>query len=145
MRRSEEVLIKTLKEEYDKRLKYFVNEKINISDKRGNNLIKHAEGLKVRDKSGFEYTVAGYVKRDGEEFIKLYLPEFGREITGVGSSKLYEDEDSARGSRGFISKTLNGKREVSPISDFDPDDYESGPDKKYVLINVKEFSERFEI
>ena len=54
-------IIKVLREEYDSRLNYFLSEKITIKDKRDNNLVKYAKGLKVRDKAGFEYKYNNYL------------------------------------------------------------------------------------
>jgi hypothetical protein len=162
-------MIKVLKEEYDSRLNYFLKERISIKDKRGENLIKDAIGLKVRDKAGFEYTVGGVVKKGEEEFIKLYLPEIGREIEdGKSTSPLYEfdGEDVEPGSfgRGFISRKSSGMRDVDYDIDagYAGEDYSSDDDepqvgddvgsvsdkkeeKKYILVPLGEFEERFEV
>jgi hypothetical protein len=162
-------IIKILKEEYSMRINYFLKESLSIKDKRGINLIKDAIGLKVRDKAGFEYTVGGIVKQGKEEFIKLYLPEIGREIEdGKSTAPLYEfdGEDVERGSfgRGFISRKSAGMRDVDyDISagyageDYSSDDDEPqvGDDvgsvlnkkeeKKYILVPLGEFEERFEV
>lgn len=166
-------IISILKEEYDIRLNYFLNEKISIKDKRGMNLIKDAEGLKVRDKAGFEYTVGGLVKKGVEEFVKLFLPEFGRDMPeGESISPLYEfdldeEDDLDYDRNGFISRKKAGMRDVSfdtslgfAGDDYNDDDY-SGEDiegdvdqvvsrkkkdeRKYILVPVGEFEERFEV
>jgi hypothetical protein len=167
----EKLMISTLREEYDSRLNYFLKERISIKDKRGENLIKDAIGLKVRDKAGFEYTVGGVVKKGEEEFIKLYLPEIGREIEdGKSTSPLYEfdgeDVESGSFGRGFISRKSksSGMRDVDYDIDagYAGEDYSSDDDepqvgddvgsvsakkeeKKYILVPLGEFEERFEV
>ena len=165
----ERKMISVLREEYDSRLNYFLKERISIKDKSGINVIKDAIGLKVRDKAGFEYTVAGVVKKGEEEFIKLYLPEIGREIEdGKSTAPLYEfdgeDVESGSFGRGFISRKSAGMRDV----DYDIDAGYAGEDyinddgepqvgddvgsvsakkekKKYILVPLGEFEERFEV
>lgn len=165
----ERKMISVLREEYDSRLSYFLKERISIKDKKGINVIKDAIGLKVRDKAGFEYTVAGVVKKGEEEFIKLYLPEIGREIEdGKSSAPLYEfdeeDVESGSSGRGFISRKSAGMRDVDydidagyagedySIDDNEPqvgDDVGSvsakKEEKKYILVPLGEFEERFEV
>ena len=167
----EKLMISTLREEYDSRLNYFLKERISIKDKSGINVIKDAIGLKVRDKAGFEYTVAGVVKKREEEFIKLYLPEIGREIEdGKSTTPLYEfdGEDVETGGfgrgLGFISRKSAGMRDVDYDIDagYAGEDYSSGDDepqvgddvgsvsvkkeeKKYILVPLGEFEERFEV
>ena len=171
----ERKMISVLREEYDSRLNYFLKERISIKDKSGINVIKDAIGLKVRDKAGFEYTVAGVVKKGEEEFIKLYLPEIGREIEdGKSTTPLYEfdgeDVESGSFGRGFISrKSKSAKmRDVDRDVDYDinagyaGEDYSSFDDepqvgddvgsvsdkkeeKKYILVPLGEFEERFEV
>lgn len=164
----ERKMISVLREEYDSRLNYFLKERISIKDKSGINVIKDAIGLKVRDKAGFEYTVAGVVKKGEEEFIKLYLPEIGREIEdGKSTTPLYEfdgeDVESGSFGRGFISRKSAGMRDVDYDIDagYAGEDYSSddepqvGDDvgsvsakkeeKKYILVPLGEFEERFEV
>lgn len=118
-------IIKVLREEYDSRLNYFLSEKITIKDKRDNNLVKYAKGLKVRDKAGFEYTFIGIVNKDGQEYIKLYLPEFGIEVDKQKSgatSRLFEidglnadDYDE----QGFYSSKSGSGLDISMTNDGD--------------------------
>lgn len=118
-------IIKVLREEYDSRLNYFLSEKITIKDKRDNNLVKYAKGLKVRDKAGFEYTFIGIVNKDGQEYIKLYLPEFGIEVDKKKSgatSRLFEidglnadDYDE----QGFYSSKSGSGLDISMTNDGD--------------------------
>ena len=163
MNLSENLVKKILKEEYDKRINFFLNEKMTLTTKYGANVIKDALGLKVFDKAGFRYTFAGIVKKeDGTEFAKLVLPEepLGNE-KGSGASPLYEDDDLG-GSKGFIVKRdkVSGKRDIefdasSPgaFSDYEEDknvinktsDFSDNKDPKYILVPMGEFEERFSI
>ena len=152
-----------LKEEYDKRINFFLNEKMTLSTKYGANIIADAVGLKVFDKAGFRYTFAGIVKKeDGTEFAKLVLPEepLGNEL-GSGSSPLLEDDELGGRGIGFISRKSDGKREIEFDADsggeFDnyaDEDVLSRSDKeeegttrkaKYILVPMGEFEERFSI
>lgn len=171
MNLTEKQMISVLREEYDARLNYFLKERISIKDKRGVNVVADAVGLKVRDKAGFEYTVGGIVKKGDEEFIKLFLPEFGRELNGQeATSPLNEDEAESGetfAERGFISRKSAGMRDVDYDADsgFAGDDYlqddyiEDDPEspeddqvsyskkkeRKYILVPLGEFEERFEV
>ena len=163
--KTDELLIKkVLKEEYDKRINFFLNEKMTLTTKYGANVIADAIGLKVFDKAGFRYTFAGIIKKeDGTEFAKLILPEepLGNE-KGSGRSNLFEDDDlGVDNSLGFIVKRDkdSGKRDIA----FDAsskgafDDYEDSPmfkddeeeqserKPKYILVPMGEFEERFSI
>ena len=168
MKADELLMRKVLKEEYDKRINFFLNEKITLATKYGANVIADAIGLKVFDKAGFRYTFAGIIKKeDGTEFAKLVLPEepLGNE-KGSGRSNLFEDDDlGGNAGLGFIVRRNkeNGKRDI----EFDTsstgafDDYkedlsaikgdEEGKEAqtvkepKYILVPMGEFEERFSI
>jgi hypothetical protein len=170
---NKEKIIKVLKEEYESRINYFLKERLSIKDKRGENLIKDAIGLKVRDKAGFEYTVAGIIKKGKEEYVKLYLPEFGRKINGQESTaplNEFDDADDYESNipqRGFISRNSAGLRKVdydvesgfagqdyldndykSDDANFDskePTSYSKNKETKYILVPLGEFEERFEV
>ena len=162
MNLTESYMRQLLKEEYDKRINFFLNEKMTLSTKYGANIIADAVGLKVFDKAGFRYTFAGIVKKeDGTEFAKLVLPEepLGNEL-GSGSSPLLEDDDLGGRGIGFISRKSDGKREIEFDADsggeFDnyaDEDVLSRSDKeegttrkaKYILVPMGEFEERFSI
>ena len=158
MKLSESYMRSILKEEYDKRLNYFLNEKMTLSTKYGANVVADAVGLKVFDKAGFRYTFAGIVKKeDGTEFAKLVLPEepLGNEL-GSGSSPLLEDDELGGKGIGFISRKSDGRREIEfdarSSGEFDnyqldDSDKEAGTSKepKYILVPMGEFEERFSI
>ena len=85
MKISKKLMLKLMKEEYDKRVKYFLGE-IEVKDsKRDVNLIKDAIGLKVRNKQGLELTVEDFVVIDNIEYIVLRPPELPR--AGVDNSE----------------------------------------------------------
>ena len=168
MKADELLMRKVLKEEYDKRINFFLNEKITLTTKYGANVIADAIGLKVFDKAVFRYTFAGIVKKEDEtEFAKLVLPEepLGNE-KGSGRSHLFEDDDLGGDSGlGFIVRRdkESGKRDIefdtSSASAFDDyredlpkirDDQEgegeqTAKEPKYILVPMGEFEERFSI
>jgi len=172
MKLDESLMRKTLKEEYDKRINFFLNEKITLTTKYGANVIADAVGLKVFDKAGFRYTFAGIVKQgdSGEEFAKLILPEepLGNE-KGSGASPLFEKEELDSDSLGFISRKSKGKRDIefdvnSPgaFSHYQDNEKKLDPQdvvlpiirkskendsfkSKYILVPMGEFEERFSI
>ena len=157
MKLDENMMKKVLKEEYDKRIKYFLTEKISVKDKRGVNVLEYASGLKVLDNAGNQYSFGGIVKKGNQEFAKLYLPEDPRaEAFGSPSeAPLYEDE---RNEIGFISSVRDGMKEISPL-DVEYKEDEEGvvkpdndmsrkpklPDRKYILVPMGEFEQRFKL
>ena len=164
MKLNESYMKKVLKEEYSKRINFFLNEKMTLTTKYGANVIADAAGLKVYDKAGFRYTFAGIVKKeDGTEFAKLVLPEepLGNEL-GSSSSPLLEDDELGGRGIGFISKKSNNNREIefdaeSPgeFNNYKQEDILAKSDKeeelgikkepKYILVPMGEFEERFSI
>ena len=162
MQLNERSMKKILKEEYDKRIDYFLNEKITIIDKRGVNVLQYAKGLKVLDQAGNQYTFDTIVTKGNEEFSKLYLPDEPREdaFGEISMNPLQEDD---RDEVGFYSR-LNpesGRKEVSSVedglhsydsdtsySDLEPDDARQTPklpERKYILVPMGEFEQRFRL
>lgn len=75
MRFKKKEMINILREEYEKRVDYYINlSEIEVKDKSDNDLISSAKGLKVKDKAGFMYTVLDIVQSDGKVFVKLLKP-----------------------------------------------------------------------
>lgn len=147
---SEKQIIKILREEYNKRINHFLEEKITIKDKRGMNLVQDAVGLKVRDKAGFEYTVGGIVNKDGAEYMKLYLPEFGRDSTETPATSGLNEFDGGfidRPDRVKLRKGLDVSRGFAgkDYLDDSKEDKRSKEDKKYILVPMGEFEAKFEI
>jgi hypothetical protein len=156
MKFSRKMMKRMLKEEYDKRIRYFLNEKISVKDKRGVNVLRYASGLKVLDDAGNQYSFGGIVKKGNEEFAKLYLPDEPREdaVGQGGELPLREDE---RDEIGFYSRMNSGVREIEPvdssmrIEDFSGEEEGFGseeefkpklPDRKYILMPMGEFEQR---
>ena len=78
MKLDKKLMLKLMKEEYDKRVKYYLGE-IETRDKDRNvNLIKDAKGLKVRNKQGLELTIEDFVVIDNIEYVVLRPPEMER-------------------------------------------------------------------
>mgnify|MGYP001336992501 CR=1 FL=1 len=78
MKLDKKLMLKLMKEEYDKRVKYYLGE-IETRDKdRDVNLVKDAKGLKVRNKQGLELTIEDFVVIDNIEYIVLRPPEMER-------------------------------------------------------------------
>ena len=155
MQLDEHTMKNILKEEYDKRIKYFLTEKISVKDKRGVNVLEYASGLKILDNAGNQYSFGGIVKKGNEEFAKLYLPDEPREEAFGSSSEapLYEED---RNEIGFMSSVRDGVKQISPLEDKYReeiiDEPESDfsrkhklPDRKYILVPMGEFEERFKL
>ena len=157
----ENLIKEILKEEYDKRISYFLNEKIAVRSKSGVNVLEYAKGLKVLDTAGNQYTFDTIVKKETQEYAKLFLPEEPREDAygGESTQSLKEEE---RGEIGFYSRGIAGDREVSPVEDNtnylfseeepleDVEDSHSNaspklPDRTYILVPMGEFEERFRL
>ncbi len=157
---TEKKMMQVLKEEYDKRLNHYINEKISVRSKSGDiNYLENAEGLKVYDKAGFAYTVAGVVQKDNKEYIQLRYPDderAGVKVTTPGTPLVEFDGEE------FISNKKDGSREIisrkqkevdfdvsdSSPEDYDPEELESGDEKpsvRVILIPVDQFMERFSV
>ena len=94
MKIDESVMLDILKEEYDSRISYYLSE-IDLKDKNDNDLIANAEGLKVKDKAGFVYTISKVFKDEsGKDIIRLLAPDEPRiDVSQQKSlSPIYEDE-----------------------------------------------------
>ena len=181
MQLNESTMKKILKEEYDKRINYFLNEKITIVDKRGVNVLQFAKGLKVLDQAGNQYTFDTITKKGNEEFAKLYLPDEPRE-DAYGESAVNPLQEDDSNEVGFISRGVGiDDRDIQRVGDnvdrgenylFDNeveydnlnlDSVESDddlpedilgdelnrepklPDRKYILVPMGEFEERFRL
>lgn len=78
MKLDKKLMLKLMKEEYDKRVKYYLGE-IETRDKDRNvNLVKDAKGLKVRNMQGLELTIEDFVVIDNIEYVVLRPPEMER-------------------------------------------------------------------
>ena len=78
MKLGKDLMLKLMKEEYDKRVAYYLGE-IETKDKKRNvNLIEDAKGLKVRNQQGLELTIEDFVVIDNVEYVVLRPPEIAR-------------------------------------------------------------------
>jgi hypothetical protein len=99
MKIDESVMLDILKEEYDSRISYYLSE-IDLKDKNDNDLIANAEGLKVKDKAGFVYTISKVFKDEsGKDIIRLLaLDESRIDVSQQKSlNPIYEDEKDMSG------------------------------------------------
>ena len=166
MNLDENLMKKVLKEEYDKRIKYFLNEKISIKTKEGINVLEYAKGLKVLDNAGNQYTFDTIVKEDQKEYAKLYLPEEPREDAyGDYSNQSlieYEENQNVEEIGFFSSRPKGGKRSIRPVlkseKNLDQEAYSNDyldsqqkrdkpklPSRVYILVPMGEFEERFRL
>jgi hypothetical protein len=161
MKLTKSMMKQILKEEYEKRIVHFLKEEVPRETSYGTDVWFDAENLKVREKKGGdEYIFHSIVKKNGEEFFKLFLSDEFRAAAyskGAESPMVESDYDEA-GEIGFISRVGDRGREISPVdnnfdqlkllSSEDKDSKEQGiklPPRKYILIPSKQFEKRFEI
>ena len=75
MKLDKKTMLKLMKEEYNKRLEHYLGE-IEIKDtKRDVNLIKSAQGLKVKNEQGLELTIDDLVVINNQEYVVLRMPD----------------------------------------------------------------------
>ena len=99
MKLDKKTMLKLMKEEYNKRLEHYLGE-IEIKDsKRDVNLIKNAQGLKVKNEQGLELTIDDLVVINNQEYVVLRMPDDARKGTEPddfsridGKSKLSDDD-----------------------------------------------------
>ena len=73
MKLDKKTMLKLMKEEYNKRLEHYLGE-IEIKDtKRDVNLIKSAQGLKVKNEQGLELTIDDLVVINNQEYVVLVV------------------------------------------------------------------------
>lgn len=161
MKLTKSMMKQILKEEYEKRIMHFLKEEVPRETSYGTDVWFDAENLKVREKKGGgEYIFHSIVKKKGEEFFKLFLPdEFRAAAYSKGAeSPMVESDYDEVGEIGFISRAGERGREISPVdNDFnqlellsseDEGNKEQGiklPKRKYILVPSKQFKDRFEI
>ena len=125
MRLTEEKVVKLIQEAYDKRLSYYLNEKMDLKNIGS---LENADMLKVRRiDTGAEYTFGGVV--DGG-LIKLFLPDEPRlSSSEIGQKRLLTDELPA-------DTDLDQNKSV---------DMSLEDDRDYILVDEKTFEEKFEL
>ena len=125
MRLTEEKVVKLIQEAYDKRLSYYLNEKMDLKNIGS---LENADMLKVRRiDTGAEYTFGGVV--DGG-LIKLFLPDEPRlSSSEIGQKRLLTDELPAD----------------TDLDQNKPVDMSLEDDRDYILVDEKTFEEKFEL
>lgn len=94
-----EEMINILREEYEKRVDHYINlSEIEVKDKKDNDLISSAKGLKIKDKAGFMYTVLDVVQDAGKVFVKLLKPGEALSVIDMpkSSKPMHEDEEKQK-------------------------------------------------
>jgi hypothetical protein len=122
MKLDKKTMLKLMKEEYDKRLKHYLGEIEIKDDKRDVNLIKDAQGLKVKNEQGLELTIDDLVVIDNQEYVVLRMPEDPRK--GTSSEDIISDK----------GHNLDGGNQLtsSMVRETDEDPEEAGDDLSYV-------------
>lgn len=131
MNLNENRIIEILKEEYDKRIAYFLLENMQIETSYGENVWEEADQLKVRHtESGLEFTFCCF---NVEEVI-LYCPEESRFDQSKSSSIIKDyrflEQDE------YDNLVSNNKLKSSKK----PDD-----SKSYIVISIKKFKEDYSL
>jgi hypothetical protein len=122
MKLDKKTMLKLMKEEYDKRLKHYLGEIEIKDDKRDVNLIKDAQGLKVKNEQGLELTIDDLVVIDNQEYVVLRMPEEPRK--GIDGEGIISDRSS----------NLTGENQLSPsvVRETDEDPEEADDDMSNV-------------
>lgn len=97
MRIDENLMLDLIREEYEKRVNYYLNlSELEVKDKNDNDLISSAIGLKVKDKAGFMYTIQSvFNDENGNVMVKLLPPGEGMidSASMSSTSPIYEYEN----------------------------------------------------
>ena len=176
MKLDKKTMLKLMKEEYEKRLKYYLQEsylsEIETKDEKRDdiNLIKNAQGLKVKNQQGLEMTIDGFEIIDGHEYIVLRKPDDARHgLDGLDSTdhmssvvresdvfaeEAYEEEEEVEGDDPKGSRSLQPKnKDMDYKRTFRNNDYDAAKDslsgKKIqndkVYILVAEFEQEYSL
>ena len=161
MKLTKSMIKQILKEEYEKRIAYFLSENIPRKDARGVDVLQGAKNLKIREKKGGgEYIFDSIVNVDGKEFGKVYFPDTFRDTAyGQGAETSLTETDDFEDGIGFYSRLGDKGREIEPVDD-DYDQLEllsqedeenfttkkgSKPKRNYMLVPVDQLLSRFEV
>jgi len=100
-------MINIIREEYEKRVKYYSNlSEIEVKDDHDNNLIAFAKGLKVKDKAGFMFTVYDIINdEEGNIVIRLLGPGEGSEMESKSTVAIFEDESNKEHEKKSIDRS----------------------------------------
>ena len=137
---TESYLIDIMRQEYNKRLSHFLNEKLDIK------YLSNPEQLKVKDEEGNEYTIAGFIKKLGKIFIKLWLPDQARfDVEKFSQKRLLNTQGS--------ENTLTSEEYTENLEDVYLDDEEEvvdleasdSKDRKYKLVSKDDFLKNYSL
>ena len=111
---NEKKMIRLLREEYDTRINHYLRE-IEVKDNNDNDLIANAKGLKVKDKAGFMYTIAGVVEKEGSIYVRLLSSGEPLEDLTMSQSKspIYESDEEEK----FVKKEKARKKSSEQLKD----------------------------
>jgi hypothetical protein len=114
MHLSEQKMISLLREEFDERISQYLSE-IETRDNNDNDLIVNAQGLKVKDKAGFVYTILKVIEKEGKIFVRLQSPEEARGGFETTSSltPIYEVEGGGYDEKTFEKSSRESKKASS--------------------------------
>ena len=158
---TESVMLKILREEFEKRLREYVNEEIQLTYNVGGENIdvwKDAQQCKVvHDESGIMYTFAGYEN----DKVKLYLPDEPRFLDGHKGNKLLTSEPQLTSSSEdgveyeITQDSLGDLPSEEEVYNYQDTQYESddlsgkenqdSDDRDYILIDKQEFVKQYSL
>lgn len=115
MKLDKKTMLKLMKEEYNKRLEHYLSEIETKDDKRDVDLIKNAQGLKVKNEQGLELTIDDVVVIDNQEYVVLRMPEDPRKGT---------DDDSMMSKGSNLSNMEDLEPKVVRETDEEPEESE---------------------
>ena len=96
MKLNANLMLKLLKEEYDKRIDYYLGEVETRAkhSKSDGELVKDAEGLKVKDRAGFMFVIKKIeAGEDGKLYVYLLPPGIGDEELSRSDFRSREEDD----------------------------------------------------
>ena len=155
MKLTNSAMKKILKEEYEKRIMYFLNENITRETSYGTDVLESANGLKLKEKKGGgEYIFDTIVEKNGKEFGKVYLPDMFRESAyGQDAETSLTETDDFEDGVGFYSRIGEKGKEIETIDDdYDQEallsqvnEKDSKPKRNYMLVPMDQLLSRFEV
>lgn len=143
---TESYLIDIMRQEYNKRLNHFLDEKLDIK------YLKSPEGLKVKDAEGHEYTLSGFVQKAGKVYAKLWLstePRF--DVKNIKQKRLLNTQkrDNTITSEDFDKDVQQYADDTSDVYSNDEDvvDLETSDasERKFKLVPREEFLKDYKL
>lgn len=162
MKLKKKEMINILREEYEKRVDYYINlSEIEVKDKKDNDLISSAKGLKIKDKAGFMYTILDVIQDAGKTFIKLLKPgeafpaidepsslspireDENREEKEEEETKKKKFKDNLDGDVMPKNKSVDYKRSFEANSSEKSASEIFSGDEKTIMVPIEEFEDNF--